>query len=104
MADPTDREPGSGSTDDGTVQDQIFAMVQRSQESIIDATRNFADGMSDLVPASREQVDRIIDNAFDLTERVLQIQRDFAKSVVKTVTPPIGGSGTPDDDPDPGAG
>jgi hypothetical protein len=86
-----DDAPDEGPSD-GTVQDQIFDMVQRSQESIIDATRNFADGMSDLVPASREQVDRIIDNAFDLTERVLQIQRDFAKSVVKTVTPPIGGN------------
>jgi hypothetical protein len=80
---------------EGTVQDQVFDMVQRSQESIIDATRNFADGMSDLVPASREQVDKVIDSAFDLTEKVLQIQRDFAKSVVRTVTPPIGGS---DDD------
>jgi hypothetical protein len=86
-AEPSDIDPEP----DHTMQDQIFDMVQRSQESIIDATRNFADGMSDLVPASREQVDKVIDNAFDLTERVLQIQRDFAKSVVKTVTPPIGG-------------
>jgi hypothetical protein len=84
MAD--DREP------EDTVQDQIFAMVQRSQESIIDASRNFADGMSDLVPGGKDQVDKVIDGAFDFTERVLQIQRDFAKSVVKTVTPPIGGA------------
>lgn len=92
MSDPTDEAPA----DDGTVQDQVFAVVQRSQESILDATRNFADGMSDLVPANREQIDKVIDQAFDLTERVLQIQRDFAKSVVKAITPPIGGD-QPDD-------
>jgi hypothetical protein len=48
--------------------------------------------MSDLVPGGKDQVDKVIDGAFDFTERVLQIQRDFAKSVVKTVTPPIGGA------------
>lgn len=92
---------GDDATDDRqtssrTVQDQIFDMVQRSQEAVLDATRNFADGMSDLVPANREQVDRVIDQAFDLAERVLQAQRELAKSVVKAVTPPIGGD-RPDD-------
>lgn len=98
----TGETPDGESPTDGTMQDQIFDMVQRSQESIIDATRNFADGMSDLVPASREQVDKIIDNAFDLTEKVLQIQRDFAKSVVRTVTPPIGTSDEASDTADDG--
>jgi hypothetical protein len=66
-------------------------MVKKSTDAILDASRNFADGASDMVPGDKEQVDKMIDQAFDLTERVLKVQRDFAKQVVDTVTPPIGG-------------
>jgi hypothetical protein len=78
MADPADK----------SLQDQIFEMVQRSQEVIIDASRNFVDGAADLAPGDREAIDRLIDSAFDLTERILQAQRDFAKTVLNTVTLP----------------
>jgi hypothetical protein len=67
--------------------DQIFEMVQRSQEVIVDASRNFVEGASDIAPGDREQIDKLIDNAFDLTERIIQAQRDFAKTVLRTVTP-----------------
>jgi hypothetical protein len=74
------------------LQDQIFDMVRRSQEVILDASRNFVDGASDMAPGDREQIDRLIDNAFDLTERILQSQRDFAKTVLDSVTGPLGRS------------
>lgn len=70
---------------DKSIQDQIFDMVKRSQEVILDASRNFVDGAADLAPGDRDQIDRLIDNAFDLTERILQAQRDFAKTVLASV-------------------
>ncbi len=75
------------------LEDQIFDMVRRSQEVIIDASRNFVDGASELTPGDREQIDRLIDNAFDLTERILQAQRDFAKTVLNSVSRPLGRDG-----------
>jgi hypothetical protein len=68
------------------IQDQIFDMVRRSQEVILDASRNFVEGAADMAPGDREQIDKLIDNAFDLTERILQAQRDFAKTVLASVT------------------
>jgi hypothetical protein len=77
------------------IQDQIFDMVKRSQEVILDASRNFVEGAADIAPGDREQIDKLIDNAFDLTERILQAQRDFAKTVLASVT----GSASRGDDP-----
>lgn len=87
MADSTDK----------SIQDQIFDMVKRSQEVILDASRNFVDTAADVTPGDREQIDALIDNAFDLTERILQAQRDFAKTVLATVTNqrPRGDGGAP---------
>jgi hypothetical protein len=72
-----------------SVQDQIFDMVKRSQEVILDASRNFVEGAAEAAPYDREQIDKLIDNAFDLTERILQAQRDFAKTVLATVSNPL---------------
>ena len=83
---------------DKDLQEQIFDMVKRSQEVILDASRNFVDGAADAAVGDREQIDRLIDNAFDLTERILQAQRDFAKTVLDSVTrnaPPEPGSSAP---------
>ena len=84
---------------DKTLEDQIFDMVKRSQEVIIDASKNFVDGASDLAPGEKnQQVDKLIDNAFDLTERILRTQRDLAKSVLNSVTDPVSGPTSADSD------
>jgi hypothetical protein len=72
--------------DDKPIQDQIFDMVKRSQEVIVDASRNFVENAAEMAPGDREAIDRLIDNAFDLTERILQAQRDFAKTVLASVS------------------
>lgn len=74
---------------DEQLQDQIFDMVKRSQEMILDASRNFVEGAADLAPGDREQLDKLIDNAFDLTERILESQREFAKKIVGVATGPL---------------
>lgn len=78
------------------LQDQVFELVRRSQEAILDAGRSFADNLSSVAPGDHEAIDRLLDDAFDFTERVLKTQRDFAKSVVQAVTAvtaPVTGSG-----------
>ena len=73
------------------IQDQIFDMVRRSQEVVLDASRNFVASANDLAPGDSQQVEELIDNAFDLTERILEAQRDFAKTVLNTVSRPLQG-------------
>lgn len=76
----------------GSMQDQILEMVQKSQEAILDASRRFTDTASDLVPGNLEQMNKLIDSAFELTEKVMKAQRDFAKQALDALTP--GGQGT----------
>jgi hypothetical protein len=79
------------------VPDQIFDLVKRSQDAVLDAGRSFTDSVSDLTPGDTAAIDGLIDRAFDLTERILQTQRDFAKQVVHTVTKPVADAvGSPD--------
>jgi hypothetical protein len=79
-------DPGETPRSEKSVQEQILDSVRRSQEIILDASRNFVDSAADLAPGDRQQIDTLIDNAFDLTERILQTQRDFAKSLLNTVS------------------
>ena len=72
-------------------QEQIFELVKKSQEAMIDASRVFTDRVSAMTPGDFEQLDDLIDNAFDMTERVLKSQREFAKNVVDTVTSQLPG-------------
>lgn len=80
------------------LQDQVFDLVRRSQEAILDAGRSFADSATTVAPADTDQIDKLIDNAFDFTEKVLKTQREFAKSVVDAVTSPVTGGGSRESD------
>lgn len=75
------------------LQEQIFDLVARSQSAVLDAGRSFTDSVSNMAPGDTSSVDELIDRAFDLTEKVLTAQRDFAKQVVQAATRPI----TPED-------
>lgn len=75
------------------LQEQIFDLVARSQGAVLDAGRSFTDSVSQMTPGDTSAVDDLIDKAFDLTDKVLAAQRDFAKQVVQTVTKPVAGAG-----------
>ncbi len=68
------------------MQDQIFDLVKRSQEAVVGAGRAFAESVTNFVPGDTSAIDDLIDRAFDLTAKVLDAQREFAKNVVKTVS------------------
>jgi hypothetical protein len=73
------------------MQEQLFDIVKKSQDAILDAGRVFTDRVSAMTPGDSSQLDELIDNAFDMTERVLQTQRDFAKKMVEAVTSQLPG-------------
>ena len=73
------------------LQEQIFELVKKSQDAMMDAGRVFTDRVSSMTPGQPAQLDDLIDNAFDMTERVLESQRDFAKKVVEAVTSQLPG-------------
>lgn len=75
------------------LQEQIFDLVARSQASVLDAGRSFTDSVSSMTPADTSAIDDLIDKAFDLTERVLEAQREFAKQVLQVATKPVAGDG-----------
>jgi hypothetical protein len=68
------------------LQNQVFELVRNSQEAILDAGRSFADNLTAMAPGDTQAVDKLLDDAFEFTEKVLRTQRDFAKSVVQAVT------------------
>ena len=84
-------------SDVNKLQEQIFELVRTSQQAIIDAGRTFTERVSSITPGDTAQIDDLIDNAFDMTERVLESQRDFAKRIVETVTSQIPGAYKQDD-------
>ncbi len=73
------------------LQEQIFDLVKKSQDAMIDASRVFTDRVSAMAPGELSQLDDLIDNAFDMTERILKSQREFAKNMVDTVTSQLPG-------------
>jgi hypothetical protein len=86
------------------LQEQVFELVRRSQEAVLDAGRLFSDSLSALAPGDTEAVDKLLDDAFDFTAKVLKTQRDFAKSVVQAVTEPVAGTDAGDSGPSPDEG
>ena len=80
------------------LQEQIFDLVKKSQQAMLDAGRTFTDRVSAMTPGESDQIDELIDNAFDMTERVLESQREFAKKMIAAVTAQI--PGLTDDDAD----
>ena len=73
------------------LQEQLFDIVKKSQDAILEAGRVFTDRISAMTPGDSTQLDDLIDNAFDMTERVLKSQRELAKKMVETVTSQLPG-------------
>lgn len=80
------------SPDISRLQEQIFDLVQKSQQAMVDAGRSFTDRVTALTPGDTEQLEKLIDNAFDMTEKVLSTQRDFAKKVIEALTSQLTGA------------
>jgi len=68
---------------------QYNDLVQQSQEAVLQAvdtwTKTVRDAYAQL-PNTPGQVDpnQVVDQVFDFTEKVLEVQRDFAKQLITT--------------------
>jgi acetyl-CoA carboxylase carboxyltransferase component len=72
-----------------TTATQYNDLVQQSQEAVLQAvdtwTKTVRDAFAHL-PNTPGQLDpnQVIDQVFDFTEKVLEVQRDFAKQLITT--------------------
>lgn len=73
----------------GDLRQRIEHLAERTQDELLDASRQFADGITRetgrLVPPISQDVQRVVDHAFDFAERVLKGQRKMVSDLVKTV-------------------
>jgi hypothetical protein len=69
--------------------DRIERLVQRTQDELLEASRQFADGLTKetgkLVPPLSKDIERVVDHAFTFAERVLKGQRNMVTDLVKTL-------------------
>ena len=66
-------------------QDQFTAIAQQGREAAIEAVRTWTEAVQRLASqpgASAPDVGAVIDNAFDLAERLLKTQRELTKSAL----------------------
>ena len=75
-------------TTPGESQNRFEKIAQQGQEAVSGAVRTWAESiqrMSGQQGSSVPDVSAVVDNAFDLAERLLETQRQFTKSVLQAV-------------------
>lgn len=76
--------------------EEVFELVRKSEESVLEAGRNWAKAMGEFVPMEMPIVHELVKGVFDLTEEVLKIQREFAHNMLMAARPmPMRKSETP---------
>jgi hypothetical protein len=77
-------------------QDRISKIAQQGQEAVSGAVRTWSDSLQRLsgqAGGSATDVSALVDNAFDLAERLLETQRQFTKNVLEAVASRAAGAG-----------
>jgi hypothetical protein len=67
----------------------IEELVERTQDEILDASRDLAEGISKeagrFVPPISADIEQLVDNVFDFAERVMRGQRRMVNDLVKVI-------------------
>lgn len=67
----------------------IEHLIERTQDEILDASRELADGISKeagrFVPPISADIEQLVDHVFDFAERVMKGQRRMVNDVVKAI-------------------
>jgi hypothetical protein len=74
--------------------DQVLEQLQTGQRSAIAAVRKFIDSADNALPSLGDGPSRpqeVIDSALELSERLLQVQYDFVRSVVQSTGAALSG-------------
>ncbi|MCL4446241.1 MAG: hypothetical protein M1134_05140 [Actinobacteria bacterium] len=72
----------------GGRQDEVVELVRQAEEAVLTAGRRIAGATADAVPMLPSEVKKVVDEAFDTTAKVLEMQRDLVKSLLSAVLGP----------------
>jgi hypothetical protein len=81
------------------VQDQILDTIRKSQETVVDALKSWADSIQAITPSlptpnlpfadKLPKPGELVSSAYDFAEQLLASQRKFAEDVISATTPVI---------------
>ena len=89
------------------LQDEFLNAIRKSQETIVEAVKTWADTVQSVTPKARPvqmpladklpKPEEVVANAYDFAEKLLASQRQFAEELLKATTPlmPSSGDSTP---------
>lgn len=66
---------------------ELFEMVRRSEESVLEAGRKWTKSVGDALPMDMPVMRELVKGAFDFTEEVLRAQREFAHAMLRVTRP-----------------
>jgi hypothetical protein len=79
------------------VQDEILSMVRKSQDTVVDAIKHWADAIQSMTPSmpmpslpysdKLPKPEEFVANAYDFAEQLLAGQRKFAENVLHATQP-----------------
>ena len=85
------------------LQDEFLNAIRKSQETIVEAVKTWADTVQSVTPKARPvqmpladklpKPEEVVANAYDFAEKLLASQRQFAEELLKATTPLMPGSG-----------
>ncbi len=82
------------------LQNEFLATIRKSQETVIDAIRTWAEAVQSAVPkmpsvqaplAGLPKPEEVVASAYDFAEQLLASQRTFAEEILKVTTPLLPG-------------
>jgi hypothetical protein len=86
------------------VQDELFKVIRTSQETVVEAVKTWVETVKAVTPKvpspqlplahKLPKPQDIVTNAYDLAEKLLSAQRQFAQELVEATAPLRPGSGT----------
>ncbi len=66
---------------------EIFEVIRRSEEAVIEAGRNWAKAVGGAIPVEMPVVRELVKGSFDFAEEVLKAQREFVHSILTATKP-----------------
>ena len=79
------------------VQDEFLNAIRKSQETVVEAVKTWADTVRSVTPKARPvqmpladklpKPEEVVANAYDFAEKLLASQRQFAEELLKATTP-----------------
>ena len=63
----------------------VFELVRKAEDSAVEAGRKWAKAVGELVPLELPAMRRVVKEAFDFTDEMLKLQRQFVYNVLQAV-------------------